>query len=610
MISSCPRVTILASSREELGVYGEITYQLPTLSLPSSNGQTADSVVRSEAVQLFIERAAAARPGFKLNDANAPAVIKVVRHLDGIPLAIELAAARLKVFSVEQVASRLDQRFQLLTGGSRTLMPRQQTLRALIDWSYDLLDEDEHDLFRRLSVFVGFWTFEAAENIAQPLDAYTLLPQLVSKSLVSFDQEAEPEPRYFYLETIRQYAHDRLVESGGLEDARDRHFAYYESLARSVGFGVGQARRAVEEGQLLLEADNLRAAVEWGSTRFPERTINGIWNLLPLLSVQFPGTISIEWTSKALQRLKSLPAPTAAARQNRERTRMRGMIAISMMKMFIGQLNEARRIAEEVVEQLWVEDCDPFLLAIALYIKAQTGYFLEDPTIEETLARAMNVLQDMEDGPVKAWMLAMVLLLSAETESRKGNTELVEQYLQESTAAVRHANTFFLPWVELSRLLIILQMDLSPEVTKQHFERAIDFLSASQNRRMVAMANSEWAHMMRHRGNFDEALDIYRHMLVEWRELGHRAALANILENIAFVDRVQGRPTQAVALLGAAERIREMIDQDMLRPEREEYEQEMAALRNVVAPSEWDTLWSRGRRLTIDDVIALAIATD
>ena len=166
LIAACPNVTILASSREGLNVPGEKTYHLPTLGLPPAAEARLELVRESEAVQLFAARAAAAQPGFTLDESNAAAVAQVVRRLDGIPLAIELAAARLKVFSVAQIAARLDDRFRLLTGGSRTALPRQQTLRALIDWSYDLLDEEERALFRRLSVFQGGWTLEAAESIA------------------------------------------------------------------------------------------------------------------------------------------------------------------------------------------------------------------------------------------------------------------------------------------------------------------------------------------------------------------------------------------------------------------------------------------------------------
>jgi class 3 adenylate cyclase len=166
LLRNCPHVRILATSREGLGITGETTYRIPSLSVPDTkDAAKADSLARFEAVQLFMDRAQAAQPGFTLNDTNAPAVAQICVRLDGIPLAIELAAARVKAMSVDQIAARLDDRFRLLTGGSRTALPRQQTLRAMIDWSYDLLTEKEQVLLRRLSVFAGGWTLEAAEKV-------------------------------------------------------------------------------------------------------------------------------------------------------------------------------------------------------------------------------------------------------------------------------------------------------------------------------------------------------------------------------------------------------------------------------------------------------------
>jgi class 3 adenylate cyclase len=165
----------------------------------------------------------------------------------------------------------------------------------------------------------------------------------------------------------------------------------------------------------------------------------------------------------------------------------------------------------------------------------------------------------------------------------------------------------FLPWVAYSRLLIMLEMDLEPELAQQEYDKVVSILRQSHSSRMAAMAESDWGHKMRHEGNFEEALAIYRRMLVEWRELGHRAAMANILENIAFVDRVQGRPERGVILLGAAERIREAIGQDMLRLEREEYERELAELKSRVAPQELDSLWANGRTMSTDAIIAMAL---
>lgn len=561
--------------------------------------------------------AAPAQPGFRLIDANASAVAQVVRRLDGIPLAIELAAARLRMFSVEQVAARLDQRFRLLAGGSRTAMPRQQTLRALIDWSYDLLDDDERDLFRKLSVFVGGWTFEAAESVAGTLDAYTLLPQLVGKSLVMREivDESETlpddilfqEPRYAYLETIRQYARDRLVESGSVEEARARHFAYFEELGRHIEFGAYTSSRALQGDRLQIEQDNLRAAIEWSIDHYPERTLYLIWKLTPYISDQLPGTEAIEWTASALQRLDSLPPAADEEAEHRQQARLSGVVALSMLKMYLGQLNDAGRIADETIELLQDGDAHLILLANALFVKAQIGYFLEDPSLDETLAQAEGVLRRMEDHPVKQLLLAMILMLAAESASRKGNVELLERYFQESKVILENAASAFLPWLEYSRLLVMLEMDLEPEEVREQYEKTVEKLRQVSSGRMAAMAESDWAHKMRYEGNLDEALEIYRRMLVEWRKLGHRAAMANILENMAFVDRIQGRPERAVTFLGAAERIREATGQGMLRLEREEYERELDELKQSLDAQILDSLWAKGRTLATDAVIALAL---
>ncbi len=234
LLQSCPDLKIIASSREALGISGETVYRVPSLSLPGTDEPTRAAIAECESVQLFVERASAANPKFGLTDQNANAIAQICRRLDGIPLALELAAARLTVFSPEQVASRLDDRFRLLTGGSRTALPRQQTLRALIDWSYDLLPDPERKLFRKFSVFAGGCTFEAAESICSEMDVLNLLTQLVNKSLVAVEDE-KGGSRYRLLETVRQYARDKLLESGESEEARNVHFQYFYDLANRPG---------------------------------------------------------------------------------------------------------------------------------------------------------------------------------------------------------------------------------------------------------------------------------------------------------------------------------------------------------------------------------------
>ena len=233
LLRVCPELKIIASSREALGINGETVYRVPSLSLPAPAQVTREALMESESVRLFIERAIAAQSKFKLTDQNAFAVAQICHRLDGIPLALELAAARIAVFSPEQISSRLDDRFKLLTGGSRTALERHQTLRALIDWSYDLLSIEERTLLRQLSVFAGGWTFESAETVCSGLDVLNGLAQLVNKSLVIVDNQLDRR-RYSLLETIRQYARDKLLEAQESEQARNRHLDFFVNLAEEA----------------------------------------------------------------------------------------------------------------------------------------------------------------------------------------------------------------------------------------------------------------------------------------------------------------------------------------------------------------------------------------
>jgi predicted ATPase/class 3 adenylate cyclase len=259
---------ILATSREALGITGEVAYPVRSLALPASSGASEAEVRDSEAVRMFADRAAAVQPGFTVNSQNWDSILRICARLDGIPLALELAAARVKALNPEQLASRLDDRFRLLTGGSRTALPRQRTLEATIDWSYRLLGEDERLLLRRLSVFAGGWTLEAAEAISSDdhllsRDILDLLLHLVDKSLVISNTEANPT-RYHMLETIRQFAQERLDESGEADDMRRRQAGYFQSwvsgMAMELRAGPTQLQRFA---QLDTDQDNIKSALEW-----------------------------------------------------------------------------------------------------------------------------------------------------------------------------------------------------------------------------------------------------------------------------------------------------------------------------------------------------------
>jgi predicted ATPase/class 3 adenylate cyclase len=266
LMRSCPHLTILATSREGLNVPGETLMPVPSLRVPDGGPiPSLDELRANEAITLFVERCSAYQPTFALTEENAPDIVRICRRLDGVPLALELAAARVRVLSVAQVARRLDDRFRLLTGGGRTVVARQQTLRALIDWSYDLLTDAERVLLRRLSIFVRGWTLEAAEAVGagegiEREAILELLAHLVDKSLVVM-LDSGRTARYTMLETIREYAREKLVDSGEGPALRRRHFEHYSRYTANSWMATGfEGGRSTDMG---IEYENLRAALEW-----------------------------------------------------------------------------------------------------------------------------------------------------------------------------------------------------------------------------------------------------------------------------------------------------------------------------------------------------------
>ncbi len=271
LLRACPSLKILATSRERLSIDGEVVYRVPSLSFPEPQNGVAvevDHLMGFEAVRLFVERAGAATSDFRVTAQNTKALAQICQRLDGIPLAIELAAARTSAMTVEQIAARLDDRFQLLTGGSRTALPRHQTLRALIDWSYALLSEAEQVVLRRLSVFAGGWTLEAAEAVvsSDAGDVLDGLTHLVNKSLIiveRIEHKVVTGVRYRLPETIRQYARDRLTECFEDEAIRDRHLSCFLKLAERAAPELRATDQVIWLDRLEAELDNIRAALAW-----------------------------------------------------------------------------------------------------------------------------------------------------------------------------------------------------------------------------------------------------------------------------------------------------------------------------------------------------------
>ena len=359
LLRDAASVRVLATSRELLGVPGEAAWRVRSLSVVDpeqfehTGGVMSNAVLQSEAVRLLLDRTHLLNPAFHLTDENARAVARICHRLDGIPLAIELAAARLASLTVDELASRLDQRFRLLTGGYRTAVRRQQTLAATIDWSYELLSEPERALFRCLSVFAGGWSLGAAEAVggatAESLeDVSELLNQLVRKSMVAVDEVAgvgSAITRYRFLETIRQYAEEKLLSCGEAESARTRHAEWYVRLAEEALDGVESAEQLRWWHRLEMELDNLRAALTWLAA--PPQEGEQLLHLAALLGRFWRDREHMRegthWLETGLRRTEPSVLPTT--------DRVRALTWLGMLYMYGVDAVRARALLEEAVAQ-------------------------------------------------------------------------------------------------------------------------------------------------------------------------------------------------------------------------------------------------------------------
>jgi non-specific serine/threonine protein kinase len=347
LLRACPNLRILATSREGLGMAGEQTYRVPSLSLPDiRNLPPLEQLHEFEAVQLFADRARLSQPGFVVTPANASAVAQVCERLDGIPLAIELAAARVKALPVEKLNQRLDDMFRLLTAGSRTAPPRHQTLRALIDWSHNLLSEPERALLRRLSVFAGGWTLEAAEAVCagqetEERQVLNLLTRLVETSLVLYE-EREDGGRYRLLETVRQYGREHLEEAAEAVAVRGRHRDWFLELAEQGEPELVGAHQAQWLDRLEREHDNLRAALAWSEAEGPVEA-----------GLRLGGALREFWYARGywtegreyLEGLLALPGAKA-----RTVGRAKALAALGFLVQEQGEREKARTLFEESLE--------------------------------------------------------------------------------------------------------------------------------------------------------------------------------------------------------------------------------------------------------------------
>ncbi|MDQ2933833.1 MAG: adenylate/guanylate cyclase domain-containing protein [Chloroflexota bacterium] len=621
LVGSCPMVAILASSREALGVAGEVVFQVPSLTLPppleasdeqGKAGPWFDAISRAEAVRLFVDRASAVMPSFALTPGDAPAVVEICRRLDGIPLAIELAAARVTLLSPQEIALRLGDRFRLLTGGRRTALPRQQTLQALIDWSWQLLTPHEQRLLGRLSVFAGSWTLEAAAAVTRPsdeeaagevLDTLEGLGHLVDRSLVAVDRRGRT--RYRLLETIRQYARDRLVAAGEVSAMRDAHLAFLLQLAERTEPQLRGAEQAAALAVLDADADNLRAALEWAFEADHEAALR-----LSMAMAYYWRSRSLseglERFRRAAELVHSLPVDTDP---DPERLVLvaRVLAEAATSSWLAGAGSAGRPWAEEAV-QLARRTGDARALYEGLGSLAMSTIFSgEEDGVVEAAGEAIRLAESVGDWFNVGYAEAGL----AQWEVERGNLAEGEAHLASATrAADRTRNPGVIAFTALSHARVSGFAGRLPEA-RGWVDKAIEAYREIGDHGlggMVLVARSDLAHALRRGGLIDEAEAVYRETLHAWQHAGNRGAMANQFESFAFLAVAKQDAMRAARLFGAAEAIRDAAQAPMLPYERTEYDAAVATLREMADASSVDSAWSDGRRLTPDEAVALALS--
>lgn len=617
LLGAAPRLRILTTSREALAIDGEAVLQLQSLSCPSIGaprqgwlaGSEADleAAASTEAVRLFTERATAVDPGFALGRSNVVDVAEICRRLDGIPLAIELAAARVSSMSTEDIALGLGDRFRLLAGGRRTAVPRQQTLHALIDWSWDLLTDDDKRLLRRLSIFSGGWTATAAVRIVgdgdAPLDRVGLiddLTRLVDRSLVSVDRGATT--RYRMLETIRQYAREKLIEAGEVEALADRHFAAFADLAAAAEPELRGPAIVDWLDRLDADAENIGAAVEWGLEASPWEAVRMVAALLAYWAVRVASDDVEARTIAAIEiaRARTVGVPDVNPVDQALAARLLGGAAWQWAASGRAQLAVS-----------WADDAialaraggDSMALLAALGGKVISTVFSGGGDIEAIALEAI----ELAESSGTLWFLAMSAGFTGASISTF-DPAAGEALLQRAEAAARQSGSPDAITAVAMAHGRALGLAGRTDEAAERFAAAIAGSTELGDERFALAARSDLAHALRRGGRLDEAEARYRDTIGGWVHLGHRGAVANQLENIAYVAIERGLWLRAARLLGAAAAIREATGNQMTFDELPELEGFIERLRGSMPVADYEAAMGAGRALSQPEAVALAIS--
>jgi len=561
ILHSAQKTHILASSREVLGIGGEVTYLVPSLGLPDiSRLPPVESLSQYEAVKLFIDRATNAVPTFTVTNDNAPALAQVCHHLDGIPLAIELAAAKVRVLSIEQIAERLDDRFRLLVSKEQTALERHQTLRAAIDWSYNLLSSDEQVLFQRLSIFVGGWTLEAAESVCadasvKSIDVLNLMEQLINKSLV-IKKEEQGKSRYHMLETVRQYAREKLIDSEEGESLRQKHSEWFLKLAEDSEYELLFGHDIVRWiNQLENDLDNFRVALNWllAAEHF-EMCVRLAYKLGMFWIDRNYYSEGQSWLETGLDHRNVLSKNTIS-----NAIRILGRLFARM-----GKYDQAIRHGEESVA-LSHEMGDKFDIALANQFLAETIFEYGDYNPHPYYEKALQLYREL------------------------GYKEFANGILMDLGWSYILAGNVLEGFSILEECL---------QTAREHnYPSAIAFS-------LFVLGMCRWQHAEPDKSEeaLQEALRLYNQLGDRWFTLG-------CLTGLAGVASVRGKCEQAAKLLGASEKVLEYISGVKPPFWIRDYENPIiGSIRSQMKDSAYTNAWNEGYSMTLKQAIELALS--
>ena len=551
LLANAPQLKIITSSRIALNLHGEHGFPVPPLELPQTeNESTLENLIGNESVILFVGRAQAVHPNFALTKDNASSVAEICRRLDGLPLALELAAARIKLLQPQEILTRLDDKLKLLTGGARDLPTRHQTLRNTLEWSYDLLHQDEKVLYARLSVFVGGFTLEAAEAVCNQdgrLDILEGLTSLVNNSLLRQEDTADGESRFGMLETIRAYALERLTETrrnGSFASTTCRVFwrSNHQKGWGSYSYMIQMPLRWLN--WLEREHDNIRATLTWSLTT-PQGIELGVMLISMLFWFWYRRGYFIEGSMWA-DRVLASPFMQAASPLRAMALMSSGMLAIWQGKQDIGlaQLQESLAIVQKLEDKQWLA---PVLMGngVALINMGR------DSDAQPFFEQAVAMFKEQNIAPFHA----ITLIHLGNVELGLGNLEQARAYHEEALAEARVINENWLISFALNNLGEVARTQGQFDLARKYYEECEALLRATGDRGDVARFVHNLGYIAQHEEDFELAESQFRKSLTMFRRLGNRRGIAECLAGLAGLKAQQGQTEWGAIMLSAAETV-------------------------------------------------------